>query len=476
MPLNSPAATVIDTERIRKRAMETLLVEFSDLCEGVVIVDREARVVWMNERYPKRLGIADPEAVIGRSVEEIIPNSLMREVVSSGKPIMLDIMDFGSESFVVMRLPVRDEAGEIIGGVGMMIFDDARQLAPVVSRYQQLRLELADARRKLDEARQAKYSFASFIGASNRCMAVKDKARRAARTSSPVLILGETGTGKELLAHAIHAASPRAGGPFVAVNIAAIPENLLEAEFFGVAPGAYTGADRKGRSGKFELAHGGTLFLDEIGDMSPSLQVKLLRTLQEREVEPVGSNRLIAVDVRIIAATSRNLQREVDDGRFRADLFYRLNVLTLDVPPLRERLDDLPLIAEALADALARRLGEPPRSISRPALDLLARYPWPGNVRELANVLERALLMSDADALDQADFEQVLPRLAPAAAPAASDAPQTLEQIQRAAERQAITDALAACQGNKAQAARRLGISRASLYEKLAALGIDAAG
>ena len=233
----------------------------------------------------------------------------------------------------------------------MVIFDDARQLAPVVSRFQSLRSELADTRRKLDEARRSKYTFASFIGASPRCVAVKNKARRAARAASPVLILGETGTGKELLAHAIHAASPRAGGPFVAVNIAAVPETLLEAEFFGVAPGAYTGAERKGRSGKFELAQGGTLFLDEIGDMSPALQSKLLRALQEKEIEPVGSNRLINVDVRIIAATSRDLPREIEAGRFRADLFYRLNVITLDVPPLRDRLDDLPFIAEALTDS-----------------------------------------------------------------------------------------------------------------------------
>ena len=276
-----------EAERIRQRTMDTLLAAFSELSEGLLIVDRQARIVWMNEKYPRHLGIADPASVIGLPVEDVIPNSLMRSVVSSGKPIMLDIMEFGSDSFVVMRLPVWDAAGELIGGVGVVIFDDPRQLMPLVSRFQNLRLELADTRRKLDEARRSKYTFTSFVGASPRCIAVKDKARRAARASSPVLILGETGTGKELLAHAIHAASPRAAGPFVAVNIAAIPDTLLESEFFGVAPGAYTGADRKGRSGKFELAQGGTLFLDEIGDMSLALQAKLLRALQEKEIEPV---------------------------------------------------------------------------------------------------------------------------------------------------------------------------------------------
>ena len=462
-----------EAERIRRRINETLMAAFSELSEGLLIVDRQARIVWMNEHYPRHLGIADPGSVIGLPVEQVIPNSLMRQVVTRGKPIMLDIMEFGSESFVVMRLPVRDSDGEVIGGVGVVIFDDPQQLVPVVSRFQSLRLELADTRRKLDEARRTKYTFASFVGASPGCMAVKDKARRAARAGSPVLILGETGTGKELVAQAIHAASPRAAGPFVAVNIAAIPETLLEAEFFGVAPGAYTCAERKGRSGKFELAQGGTLFLDEIGDMSPALQAKLLRALQEKEIEPVGSNRLIAVDVRIIAATSRNLQREVNEGRFRADLFYRLNVMTLDVPPLRERIEDLPLIAESLADILARQLDEPPRSIGADALAYLARHTWPGNVRELSNMLERALLMSDAERLERRDFEPFLPGLAAAATPPrAAGNGRTLDQIQQDAERQAIADAIAAAGGNKAQAARSLGISRASLYEKIAALGI----
>ncbi len=466
-----------DAERIRQRAMQTLLDDFADLFKGIVIVDRQARIVWMNENYPKRLGLPDPAAVIGLPIEEVIPNSLMREVVHSGQAIMLDLMDYGAESFVVMRLPLRDENGEIIGAMGMVVFDDPRQLAPLLSRFKHLQVELADTKRKLDEARRSKYTFASLIGSSPRAMAIKDQARRAARASSPVLILGETGTGKELLAHAIHAASPRASGPFVAVNIAAIPETLLETEFFGVAPGAYTGADRKGRKGKFELADGGTLFLDEIGDMSPSLQAKLLRALQEKEVEPVGSNRLLAVDVHVIAATSRPLQQDVDAGRFRADLFYRLNVITLNLPPLRDRLDDLPLIAEALSDSLARQLGEPPRSLSDDAFAYLARHAWPGNIRELANVLERALLMSDAERLGAADIERVLPSVAsPAESPTAHAHPvQTLQQILQQSERDAIVAALNEANGNKTQAARRLGISRASLYEKMAALGIDAA-
>ncbi len=459
-----------DSEWLRRRAAESLFDQFANLCDGVLVVDGEARIVWMNERYPRKLGIADPAAAIGKPVESVIPNSLMREVVSGGRPIMLDIMEFGDEAFVVMRLPLHDDDGKVVGAVGMVLFDDARQLAPVVSRYQRLRADLADARKKLAEARRTKYTFANFVGTTPACMALKQEARRAARTASPVLILGETGTGKELLAQAIHAGSPRADGPFVAVNIAAVPDTLLEAEFFGVAPGAYTGADRQGRDGKFKLADGGTLFLDEIGDMSPALQAKLLRALQEREIEPVGSNRLTPVDVRVIAATSRDLVADVANGRFRADLYYRLNVVTLAIPPLRERFGDLPLLCEFLAEDICRRLGLAPRNVGAAVVERLRRHDWPGNVRELSNVLERALMMSEGDGLAVADLDRILP---PARAAAAAPGGQpTLGQALAEAERNAIRAALQSCGGNKAQAAKFLGISRASLYEKIAALGI----
>ncbi len=456
-------------EDLRELATQALSSYFVDLCQGAVIVDADARIVWMNGQYPDRLGIADPATVIGQPIESIIPNSLLREVVESGRPIMLDIMDFSDASFVVSRLPLRGKDGTVIGAVGFMLYDDPRHLAPVVSRYQRLRSDLADTQRKLADARRTRYSFSCFIGAGKACMEVKQLGRRAARTSAPVLILGETGTGKELLAQAIHAAGPRCSAPFVAVNIAAVPETLLEAEFFGVAPGAYTGADKNGRDGKFKLADGGTLFLDEIGDMSLALQAKLLRTLQEGELEPVGSNRLISVDVRIIAATSRDLERMVADGSFRADLYYRLNVIALKTPPLRARFEDMPLLADFLIEHICREQGEPVRSISAGALARLGQHAWPGNVRELANVLERALLMSDGDCLEAADLDAVMPPPSQPAAAAGLDIGEAVAQ----AKRDAICQALRAAGGNKAQAARLLGISRAALYEKIAALGVD---
>jgi transcriptional regulator with PAS, ATPase and Fis domain len=246
------------------------------------------------------------------------------------------------------------------------------------------------------------------VGSSPAAVEVKRQARRAAQSMSPVLLLGETGTGKEVLAHAIHAASARSAGPFVSVNIAAIPETLLEAEFFGVAPGAFTGADRKTRDGKFKLADGGTLFLDEIGDMPASLQAKLLRALQEGEIEPLGSNQIVHFDVRVVAATSRDLLQMVRDGRFREDLFYRLHVLPVRVPPLRERSSDIPALVEMLCEDLALRNDMVPPELGKGALELLVAQAWRGNIRELRNVLEQAAMRCDDSHIDAGLLAQVL--------------------------------------------------------------------
>jgi transcriptional regulator with PAS, ATPase and Fis domain len=307
-------------------------------------------------------------------------------------------------------------------------------------------------------------------------MDVKRQARRAAQTSSPVLLLGETGTGKELLAQAIHAASARAQGPFVGVNIAAVPDTLLEAEFFGVAPGAYTGADRKGRDGKFKLADGGTLFLDEIGDMPTSLQAKLLRALQEGEIEPLGSNRLVPFDARVVAATSRDVQALVREGRFREDLYYRLNVLPIRVPPLRERREDIHALLETLGEDMLHRDGVHPPELEAQALALLGAQTWRGNIRELRNVLEQVTLRCDTDRITAAQVEQVLrasgvaevaPALPVALSTGAEDIARPLAQQVAELEQRALAAALVATQGNKQAAARRLGISRAKLYALL---------
>lgn len=479
-----PAISAIDVDTyspdvsdLLQTASQSLLKHFAEICEGAVVVDRQARVVWMNDQYPKRLGITSLKTVIGQPVEKVLPNSLMREVVETGQPIMLDIMSFGSESFVVSRLPLHDEQGTVIGGIGLMLLDDARNLAPLVSRYNQIQQELNDARQQLALARRAKYTLTSLIGASTALTKLKAQARRTACTNASVLIQGETGTGKELLAQALHNASSRADKPFVAVNIAAIPEALLEAEFFGAVAGAYTGAERKGRQGKFKLAEGGTLFLDEIGDMPATLQAKLLRVLQEGEFEALGSDQLLRADVRIISATSCDLAQDVAQGKFRADLYYRLNVVPLSMPPLRKRLEDLPLLCEHLLDALSHKQGGSPHELSPEAMNYLQHYHWPGNVRELQNVLERAIMLADSFVIPLDEIQTLLPPLPIKTSTSSAfsrvvDAEahtDTLSETLAQAEYQAIQAAIQACGGNKAKAATRLGISRTSLYEKLAA-------
>jgi transcriptional regulator with PAS, ATPase and Fis domain len=449
-----------DPAAIRKIAKKSLFEGLDHMCEGAIIVDREARIVWLSDKYAARLNLACAADAVGREVEDVIPNSLMREVVRTGEPIMVDIMQFGDESFVVMRVPVKDDRGRVIGAAGFMLFDRLQYLQPLVSKFEHLEMKLADAQKSLAEERRAKYTFSNFIGASAAAMEVKRQSRRAAQADTTVLLLGETGTGKEVLAQAIHSASARAHGPFIGINVAAIPETMLEAEFFGTSGH---------HEGKFALGHGGTLFLDEVGDMPMAMQAKLLRVLQEKEVEPLGSNRVAKVDVRVIAASSVDLRQMVSMGRFRSDLYYRLSVLPIELPPLRERIADLESLCDHILDDIARRTGRPQREITPTALTVLSAYEWPGNIRELHNVLEQVTLNSDNPRLSAEEFTLILPRVA--SATRLGDRPTLkLADVVADAERGAIRSALAAAEGKKILAAELLGISRATLYQKLSTL------
>lgn len=459
-----------DYQSIRRLAIRSLFEIIEQSSEGTVIVDKDARIVWINERYARRFGLQDPTLAIGQPCENVIPGSLLRQVASNGQPILLDMMDTAKDPLVVMRLPIHDDVGGLIGAIGFALFDQLQTLSPLLTRYLSMQQELATTRSLL-KARQAKYSFAHFIGTSEASLEVKRRARRGASTQSTVLLLGETGTGKELLAHAIHNASPRAGKPFVSINSAAIPENLLEAEFFGTAPGAFTGADRKGRPGKLKIAQGGTLFLDEIGDMPLALQSKLLRVLQEKEYEPVGSNEVFQSDVRLIAATSTDLEAAIQRGEFRADLYYRLSVLPIKVPPLRDRLEDLPALSEAILEELRSH-----HELESEALGVLARHAWPGNIRELRNVLERAALLSDESLLTAADIQAAIGTLIPLKTTAASVSSavqqETFTEARRRFDRHLIETTLRQCAGSVVLAASQLGLGRSTLYKKMATLGI----
>ena len=477
-----------DAQSILALAARSLFEVFASASEGMLLVNREGRVVWINDQYRRylpALGFDREEDFVGQPVSRVVQNTLMNRVIETGKPILVDLLTNRAGTFVVSRLPLRDEQGRVIGALGVVLFDQPEaNLQPLMGKFALMQRELDEARQALAAQpraakgmRQARHSLSSFIGASPAAQEIKRQARRAAQSSSPVLLLGETGTGKELLAHAVHAASARSRGPLVSVNIAAVPETLLEAEFFGVAPGAYTGADRKGREGKFKLADGGTLFLDEIGDMPLPLQAKLLRALQDGEIEPLGSNTLVPFDARIVAATSRDLAALVQQGLFREDLYYRLNVLPLRVPALRERAQDIPALVEVLAEDVGLRNGLSVPEFQPDAMALLTGQQWRGNVRELRNVVEQLLLRCETDRVDEALVDAVLresglEHVAPArsVAPEVAVMPETLRPLPLQVaelESRAIAAALQASAGNRVAAARLLGISRAKLYQRL---------
>jgi DNA-binding NtrC family response regulator len=302
------------------------------------------------------------------------------------------------------------------------------------------------------------YHFRDLISKSPAMQAVFDLARTAARSNSTILVLGESGTGKELLARAIHAESPRSQSPFVAVSCAALTETLLESELFGHEKGAFTGAATR-RKGKFEISQGGTLFLDEIGDISPKLQLDLLRVLEDRKFFRVGGTEPVTVDVRIVAATNRDLQKAVADGSFREDLFYRLNVIPVNLPPLRDRLEDLPLLVEHFLEQLGAEMNKHVDEVSSDAIGVLMAHTWPGNVRELRNVLERAVVVASGRVIETSDLGL---RRAPGE-PAGSGGLASLDDI----EKHHISHVLAETGGNISQAARTLGIDRATLYNKM---------
>ncbi len=468
MPGQSTQAFLTNAAAIHKHAMRTLFRQLDSLYEGAIVVDREGRIAWIDDKYRAMLGLRDTGQALGKEIEQVIPNSLLRDVMRSGEPILLDIMEFGQQTFVVTRLPLENEQGGVIGAVGFVLYEQLHQLKPLVAKFTALQQELAAARRGLAERRTAKYALDDFVGVSPACMDVKRHAARAAQLDVGVLLLGETGTGKEILANAIHALSNRAGAPFIGVNMAAVPETLLEAEFFGVAPGAYTGADRRARDGKFKQADGGTLFLDEIGDLPLAMQSKLLRVLQEQEFEMLGSGKVIKVDVRVIAATSVDLAALVAQGRFRSDLYYRLNVLQITLPPLRDRLEDLDVLCDALLRQIRGRHGMRRRSMTPAALALLGAYRWPGNVRELRNVLERACILSDGSRLGPEAFDTLLPAQAgqhTATLPVRGYAAALAEF-----DNTITKNALDAAGGNVTAAARMLGLSRATMYKRIANL------
>lgn len=436
--------------------------------EGAVIVDEEGTVLVFTEYYEKESGLKR-EDVLGKKIYEIFPHTRMMEVIRTGKPIIADVWEVNGKTQIVSRVPIIAD-GRIVGAAGFNVFrfqEEARRFAAKISN---LSSELAYYKEEVKKLSGAKYSLASIVGKSEGILEAKEKVRQVAKSNAPVLIYGETGTGKELFAHAIHQESPRRDGPLIRVNCASIPENLMESELFGYEEGAFSGARKGGKPGKFELAHRGSIFLDEINDLPYSMQPKLLRVLQEKELERVGGTEIREVDVRVISATNVDLATMVAKNRFRDDLFYRLNVFLIRVPPLRERLEDIPLLVEHFIRNYNQETGSRIEGIEPEALKLLTRYHWPGNVRELETSIERACVDAKYGIIK---VENLFRFGGYHTANAQVAAAGTLKEVRKAAEKAAILNALRAAGGNRSKAAQILGIHRTSLHSKLREYGIE---
>ncbi|KVL01805.1 propionate catabolism operon regulatory protein PrpR [Burkholderia cepacia] len=454
-------------EAFRRQRLDNLLQHLRD---GVVALDARGRVEAINERLASALGV-EPAAAVGRALVDLRPE--LRTLRGEDGDALATVRGV---RYVVHRGPLVDR-GVTSGSV--LTFQESRAVE---------RLDRALRSQPTTQQFAARYALDDVVGASAPMARVRDLVRRYAKSDATVLVLGESGTGKEMIAQSLHALSARRSYPFVAVNCGAFPEALLESELFGYEEGAFTGARRGGKTGLFEAAHRGTLFLDEIGEMPPSLQSRLLRVLQEREVIRLGSTEPIRIDVRVIAATHRPLLAAVEAGTFRADLYYRLNILNVGLPPLRERAADIPALAATLLVQAARRearLAERLRDADDAARVLsatqaaLARYRWPGNVRELQNVIERIAveLAEEADendpaaacgTLDPDALQAIAPELFAAPADAAdTDDAQTLHARRRRAEADEIRAVLDACGGDRDRACAMLGISKTTLWRKL---------
>jgi transcriptional regulator with PAS, ATPase and Fis domain len=444
--------------------------------DGIIVVDERGRISMAN-RAAERFFRSHGSLVAGRPVEEIMENSRIMKVILTGVPQMNRLQFIRDVPYVVSCLPiVRD--GQVMGAVAKILFRNLEEIKELSRKLAEIDRELAGSPLPEDREPQGGGGFDRIVTADAAFLQVIGEAEIVSRGSSSILITGESGTGKELIAQAIHHGSPYGHGPLVKVNCAAIPESLMESEFFGYAPGAFTGARRGGKQGKLAMADGGTLFLDEIGDLPLPLQGKLLRVIQERCFEPVGSNALRKIDARFVAATNRDLEELVAQGRFRSDLFYRLNVIRLHIPPLRERRQDIDLLVQFFLEKYNRIFNTRVKGVSAGVRRAFFAHDWPGNVRELENVIERGINFARGPLIEMRDLPGPLrDRPAPEAhwgSPQTGDRP--LRSSRERHERELLLRALKRAEGNKARAARLLGISRSWLYEKMKMLDIPTSG
>lgn len=435
---------------------------------GVIISDTDGKIIYINRTYARFLDI-DIQSSLGQHVTAVISNSRLHIVAKTGIAEVNYPHKYKNTGFLVHRIPLR-QRGRVIAVVGMVLFDSATTVTKLAEKLDHLESKIVDVQKELANVHTTRFSFESIVGKSPSIIKTKREAVDAASTTMPVLITGESGTGKELFAHAIHQASDRRHFPFIRVNCAALPKDLLEAELFGYEKGSFTGAHPKGKPGKFELAHLGTIFLDEIGDMPMEMQPKLLRVLELKEFERVGGVDLITSDFRVIAATNQDLESLMKTGQFRRDLFFRLDGIPINIEPLRNRKDDIIPISYHFIEKTVKGPSGKGIRIQSEARKALEKYDWPGNGRELLHVIQRTLYGSKSGTIKAEDLPDYL--FHSTVFPKRSGAT-TLHDYMRSAEQYLIEQTLRQVDGNKTKAAERLCIHRTLLYRKMKILGLD---
>lgn len=451
----------------KENTVEALAIVLEKAYEGIAVVDKNGVLLEFNEAYSRFTGVKK-EAAIGRHVTEVIENTNLHMTVKTGIPDRGVLQTIQGQPMVVHRIPIWKD-GEIVGAIGMLIFEGVSEVYAMYDRLQEQQVKNLQGPKKVavQVAEDSRITIDQIIGISEEILSAKRLARKAARTVATVFISGESGTGKEVFAKSIHHLSPMYNGPFISVNCGAIPENLFESELFGYEAGAFTGAHQEGKPGKIELAHNGTLFLDEIGELPLLLQTKLLRVLQEREVERVGGVKKCDVNVRVIAATNRNIEKMVEEGTFREDLYYRLNIIRLHLPSLRERKEDIPILLAHFMKEVCQRYSLSEKHFSADAVAFLMNYRWNGNIRELINTVEHAVIMTEANVIGVDDLPKMVRRETSTDDGSVTPLLERLKVTEEETEKQLILQALQEAGGNKSKAANILGIHRTTLYRKL---------
>lgn len=465
-----------------KEKLELLGMILNHLRTGVVFCDKDLKIQFLNKSYAKFYKI-DQSGAIGALINKYFPGQTrIEQVLKNGIPDINVEYQWHDVTQIVSRVPIIED-GEIVGVIAEIPYQRVEEIQAAINQIKQLRNRVDELEHELSHIYIARYSFDQIIGSSKAIEKAKKLARTFAQSEAPVLLMAETGSGKELFAHAIHSGSQRANGPLVIINCSAIPETLFEAEFFGYEKGAFTGATAKGKRGKLELAKGGTLFLDEIGDLPLFIQSKLLRVLDGESFERVGGNTLIKTDFRLISATNRNLDLMLESGTFRRDLLHRIDTLKLTIPPLRERFADIEPLCNSFLNKLGHDLGMS-FTFSQEVMDTFLSFTWPGNVRQLKNVCDYVLTQIGRESLELAKREKCTsfaigkyhlpPPLQTKVFPEEKGELFTdgkdllpLSEAVTSFEKKYIKKCLRLFRGNKAKASRYLGISRQTLYVKI---------